>query len=57
MICTIILLVLVIANFGFECGKDGQTKESEYSWVSSLIATVITIALFYGAGMFDKFGL
>ena len=55
MICTIILLVLLVANFGLECSKHGQCTVVKHNAREALAATIITLALLYGAGLFDWF--
>ena len=57
MICTIVLLVLLVGNCGYECAKHGQMTEEKHNMYSSLVATLITLALFYGTGMFHSLGL
>ena len=55
MICTIILLVLLVANFGLEYSKHGQCTVVKHNTREALVATLITLALLYGAGVFNNF--
>ena len=56
MIATIILLALHAASLGMSLAKHGENKKEEkYNFWTSLIASAITITLYYYAGLFDKF--
>lgn len=57
MICTIVILFLMVLSLGFNMAKHGEPKDDDYNAWGSLIATIIELALLYGAGLFDKFGL
>lgn len=56
MICTIIILLLLAVNLSIAAIKHGEIKENiRYDFPTELIATIITILLCWGAGLFDKF--
>lgn len=56
MIATIILLTLSAISLGMNLAKHGENKkEDKYNFWASLIASAITITLYYYAGLFDKF--
>ena len=55
MICTIILIALVFIKMC--CGiYEGGKKENKREVIATIIATAISLALYYGAGLFDKLG-
>ena len=55
MIATLILLALIVYNLGINIVKNGKPKDGEYNYVSAFVATIITLVLYYYAGMFDNF--
>ena len=55
MICTIIILLLLAINLTIVAIKHGEIKENKYNFPTVLIATIIIILLYWGAGLFDKF--
>lgn len=57
MICTFIILFLIVFNLGVHAAKHGQGQYKEYNFWHNLIATIIVLLLYWGAGLFDKFGL
>jgi len=57
MICTFIILFLIVFNLGINAAKHGQPKDDTYNFWYNLIATIIVLLLYWGAGLFDKFGL
>lgn len=55
MIATIILIALMLINFGINIAKHGEDKHQKYNWWSTLIAMIINIVLLYFAGVFNNF--
>lgn len=56
MIATIIILILLVFNLGYAIAKHGEPRENWNGWVY-FIFTIISLILYYYAGLFDKFGL
>ena len=57
MICTIVLVVILFIDLGVNIGKHGEPKTDCYNGWTTFVAIIIELILFYGAGLFDKFGL
>lgn len=56
MICTIIILLILVINLTIVAVKHGQIKDQlRYNFWIELIATIIIVLLYWGAGLFDKF--
>lgn len=55
MICTIIILFILAVNLGVELGKHGEPKNNRYNFWMALVATVLNLLLYWGAGLFDNF--
>ena len=55
MICTIIILFILAVNLGVELGKNGEPKNTRYNFWLTLVATVLNLLLYWGAGLFDNF--
>ena len=55
MICTIIILFILAVNLGVELGKHGELKNKRYNFWLALVATVLNLLLYWGAGLFDNF--
>ena len=55
MVATIILLTLNVLGLGIVLAKHGEPKEGNYNFWTTLIVTIITITLYYYAGLFDNF--
>ena len=57
MICKLVLLALLVFDLTLECVKHGESTVKEYNGFIALLSVAITLALFYGAGLFDNFNL
>ena len=57
MICTIVIIALLFIDLGANIAKHGESKTGEYNGWTTFVAVIIELVLFYGAGLFDKFGL
>lgn len=56
MIATIILLVIMFLDLGYALAKHGEPKKNgKYNFWTRLVGVIITLVLYYYAGMFDKF--
>lgn len=55
MIATIILIALMLIDFGINIAKHREYKHQKYNWWSTLIAMIINIVLLYFAGVFNNF--
>ena len=53
--CAIIILAILGINLGLNLGKHGEPKRENYNFWGCLVATAITVLLYWGAGMFDCF--
>jgi hypothetical protein len=48
----IIMVTMYLLSVGMAIAKNGEPKEGNYSFVSTAIATVITVGLLYWGGFF-----
>lgn len=57
MIATIIILFLEILKLGVRIPFHGKEIKSKRNFFIDMISFIITMVLFYFAGLFDKFNL
>ena len=55
MIATLILIILYFVELGIHIGRDGQKIDKYYDYKKQIAAIMIVFALYYFAGLFDKF--
>ena len=57
MVATIVLLVLLVFDLGFNLGKHGEPKDGKYNFWITLLSVAIVLYLYYKAGLFNNFNI
>lgn len=55
MIATIIILCLMAVGLGIDAAKHGKSRKGNINFWITLFADILTLILYYYAGLFDKF--
>lgn len=57
MVATIVLLVLLVLDLGFNLGKHGEPKDGKYNFWTTLLSVALILYLYYKAGLFNNFNI
>lgn len=55
MIPQLIVLGIGILSLGLHMGKDGQSTNQKYNWITKIITMIISWGVLYWGGFFDCF--